>query len=232
MDSTEEIHNDPIRVLLVDAQVVVRAGLRLFLERRPEFEIAGETEDGETALELIQSGKPQIVISDISVPKINGFEISRQIHAHRWPVHTLIFTSSQDDIYIQTFLKSGANGYLLKTASEDEIIDALKDINNSKSYIDKNILHKVLSQASSPSLAMETLTEREIEIITLVAKGLTNKLIGYRLNISDRTVQGHIARIFEKMHATSRTDAVMRAIANGTIQSPETSGDEFYSYEI
>jgi DNA-binding NarL/FixJ family response regulator len=222
----------PIRLILVNPQPVVRAGLRLFLEHSTDFKIVAEAGDGEIALGLIQSLLPDVVILDINLPKINGMDIIRQIRANRWPVGTLIFTSSDDDAFINAFLKSGGNGYLLKIASAEEICTAVKEISDGKTYIDRLVLQKVITQAASPSPSIEQLSDREIEILSLVAKGLTNKVVALKLSISDRTVQGHIARIFEKLHAASRTDAVMRAIASGIIQSPETNREEYYSFEI
>ena len=221
-----------IRILLADSQAVLRAGLRLFLEQSSNYKVIAEAEDGESALALIQSMAPDVVILDIYLPKLGGLDIVRQIRANRWPVNSLIFTSSEDDASISAFLKSGANGYLLKLASSEEICLAVKEISGGKSFIDKALIQKVISQAASPLPVIEPLTDRETEILALVAKGLTNKVIAYKLSISDRTVQGHIARIFEKLHASSRTDAVMRAIANGIIQSPDINREEYDNYEI
>jgi DNA-binding NarL/FixJ family response regulator len=221
-----------IRVFLADPQPVLRAGLRLFLEQSPNIKVVGEAQDGETTLSLIQSTSPELVILDIYLPKLGGLDVVRQIRTNHWPVSTLVFTSNDDDVSINAFIKSGANGYLLKVASPDEIRQAVKDILDGKTVIDKAVLQKVMSQAAAPLPTLERLTDREIEILTLVAKGLTNKVIAFKLNISDRTVQGHIARIFEKMHASSRTDAVMRAIASGIIQSPDSNHEEFYTYDI
>ena len=222
----------PIRVILVNPQPVVCAGLRLFLQESPDFSILADAEDGEAALALIESLLPDVVVLDFNLPKLGGLDIVRQIRANRWPVGSLIFTSLDDDVFINAFLKSGANGYLLKTASPGDVCAAVRDISAGKSYIDRLVLQKVIAQAATPAPGIEQLTEREIEILTLVAKGLTNKVVAYKLNISDRTVQGHIARIFEKLHAASRTDAVMRAIAGGIIQPPESNREEYYSFDI
>jgi DNA-binding NarL/FixJ family response regulator len=232
MDKLNRNDHDPIRVMLIDAHAVIRAGLRLFLEQTHEMSVVAETDDGETALSLIQSVSPDVAILEINVPKLSGLEIARQVRFNHWPVNTLIFTSHEDESDINAFLKSGANGYLLKSASPEEIRNAVKEISDGKTFIDRLILQKVMALAAAPTPDMEQLTNREIEILTLVAKGLTNKVVAYKLSISDRTVQGHIARIFEKLHAASRTDAVMRAIATGIIQSPDVNREEFYTYDI
>jgi DNA-binding NarL/FixJ family response regulator len=232
MTEINPVSSTIIRVLLVDTQAVLRAGLRLFLEQSEDIRVIAETADGESALALIQSTSPNLVILDLCLPKMGGLDIVRQIRANHWPVYTLVFTLNEDDASISAALKSGANGYLLKYASPEEIRLAVKDIINGKTYLDKAVVQKVISQAASPLPVLEPLTDREIEILSFVAKGLTNKVIAFKLHISDRTVQGHIARIFEKLHASSRTDAVMRAIASGIIQSPDTNREEFYTYEI
>ncbi|MCE1255305.1 MAG: response regulator transcription factor [Anaerolineae bacterium] len=221
-----------IRVLIIDPQNVVRAGLRLFLEQQPDMEVVAETADGSEALSLIETFNPDVLICDIQTSEMSGFEITRRAQATQWKGNVLIFTSFEDDIYINAFLKSGASGYLLKTASDAEIVHAVRSVHQKKSVVDPAVLHKVVAQASIPVLPPERLSEREAEILTLVARGLTNKSIALDLNISDRTVQGHLARIFEKLHATSRTDAVMRGIAGGLIHPPQNTRGESDFYEI
>ncbi len=172
---------------------------------------------------MIQQQLPDVAVLDIQMPELSGIEVARQIRANRWPVGILILTSYDDDPYIAAVLKAGANGYVMKTASPDEIIEAVCDVFQGKSVLDATILPKVLAQISESRNVpvVEPLTDREIEILSEVAKGFTNKVIGVNMNISDRTVQGHIARIFEKLHANSRTEAVMRAISLGLLEAPE-----------
>lgn len=221
------VQNEPlkpkIRVVLADDHAVVRAGIRQFLEQAGDIQVVGEASNGEMAVELIELMTPDVVVLDIQMPKGTGIEVSREIRARRWPIGVLILTSYDDDPYISAVLKTGANGYVLKTASPVEIINAVRDVYQGKSVLDATILPKVLAKIINPNLIpiFETLTDREIEILTLVAKGLTNKVVGINLKISDRTVQGHIARIFGKLQANSRTEAVMRGISLGLIHLPE-----------
>jgi DNA-binding NarL/FixJ family response regulator len=212
-----------IRVILADDHAIVRAGIRQFLEQAGDIEVIGEASDGQMAIEMISEMIPDVVVLDIQMPKATGIEVSREIRTHRWPVGVLILTSYDDDPYISAVLKTGANGYVLKTAEPEEIIRAVHDVYQGKSVLDATILPKVLAQIAhpNPTPVFEQLTEREIEILSLVARGLTNKVVGINLNISDRTVQGHIARIFEKLSACSRTEAVMRGISLGLINLPE-----------
>lgn len=214
-----------IRVILADDHAVVRQGIRQFLESAPDIQVVAEAKDGEEAVALIQQHQPDVTVLDIQMPKLSGIEVARQIRAKRWPVGILILTSYDDDPFISAVLKAGANGYVLKTASPEEIIGAVRDVHQGKSVLDATILPKVLAQISQARTVppVEPLTDRELEILGEVARGLTNKVIGVNLNISDRTVQGHIARIFEKLQVNSRTEAVMRAISLGLLKTPEHS---------
>lgn len=223
-----------IRVLLADDHTVVRAGIRQFLEQAGDIQVIGEASDGAMAVEMIRKLTPDVAVLDIQMPKATGIEVSREIRAHRWPIGVLILTSYDDDPYISAVLKTGANGYVLKTASPDEIINAVRDVFQGKSVLDSEILPKVMAQIANPNPVAfyEPLTDREIEILSLVAKGLTNKVVGIKLKISDRTVQGHIARIFEKLQASSRTEAVMRGVSLGLIQLPEEMQASAITFDI
>ncbi len=212
-----------IRVILADDHAVVREGIRQFLVSAPDIQVVAEAKNGKEAIALIQLQQPDMAVLDIQMPELSGIEVARQIRANRWSVGILILTSYDDDPCIAAVLKAGANGYVMKTASPEEIITAVRDVFQGKSVLDAAILPKVLAQISESRNAtvIEPLTEREVEILAEVARGYTNKVIGVNMSISDRTVQGHIARIFEKLHANSRTEAVMRAISLGLIESPE-----------
>ncbi|PKN88103.1 MAG: DNA-binding response regulator [Chloroflexi bacterium HGW-Chloroflexi-8] len=234
MSNDNEQMKPMIRVVLADDHAVVRAGIRQFLEQAGDIDVIAEASDGAMAIEMIGRMAPDVAILDIQMPKATGIEVSREIRAHRWPIGVLILTSYDDDPYISAVLKTGANGYVLKTASPDEIINAVRDVYQGKSVLDAEILPKVLAKIANPTPApfYEPLTDREIEILSLVARGLTNKVVGIKLKISDRTVQGHIARIFEKLLADSRTEAVMRGISLGLIQLPEEIYDNDTNFEI
>ena len=230
----DEEKKPTIRVLLADDHAIVRAGIRQFLEQAGDIQVIGEASDGEMAVEMIERMAPDVAVLDIQMPKATGIEVSRRIRANRWPIGVLILTSYDDAPYISAVLKTGANGYVLKTASPDEIIHAVRDVYRGKSVLDAEILPKVMAQIANPNPApvYEPLTDREIEILSLVAEGLTNKVVGIKLKISDRTVQGHIARIFEKLQATSRTEAVMRGVSLGLIQLPEETHEHAITFEI
>lgn len=218
-----------IRVLLADDHAVVRAGIRQILEQAGDIQVIGEASDGEQAIKMVEQLIPDVAVLDIQMPKATGIEVTREIRARRLPIGVLILTSYDDDPYISAVLKTGANGYVLKTATPDEIINAIRDVHQGKSVLDSMILPKVFAQLSHQNqpLVFDSLSDRENEILLLVAKGLTNKAIGNNLKISDRTVQGHLARIFEKLQVFSRTEAVMKGISLGLIQLPEEPKEGF-----
>ena len=210
-------NSEKIRVMLADDHAVVRAGIRQFLERTDDIQVIAEADDGRQALQVIEQLHPDVAVLDIQMPHCSGIEVARQIRLNRLQVGVLILTAYEDDPYIDAVLKAGANGYVLKTAAPAEIVRAVREVYHGKSVLDDVILAKVMAHVSSASPAgmIAPLTDREMEILTLAAKGLTNRSIGAQLDISDRTVQGHIARIFEKLQASSRTEAVMRAVSLG-----------------
>jgi DNA-binding NarL/FixJ family response regulator len=210
---------DPIRVLLADDHAIVRAGIRQFLERAGDIQVIAEADDGDMAQDLIRQHQPDVAVLDIQMPKYSGIEVTRWVRANYPKVGVLILTAYNDDPYVLAVLQAGANGYVLKTASPAELIQAVRDVYNGKSVLDETITQKLLAQLSHPkdTLQVEQLTEREMEVLALAAKGYTNKAIGVQLGISDRTVQGHLAHIFNKLQASSRTEAVMRAVSLGWI---------------
>lgn len=217
----------PIRVILADDHVVVRAGIRQFLEQSPEIQIVAEASNGAEALELIEQINPDVAVLDIQMPKMSGIEVTRWIRKQNLPIGILVLTAYDDEPYVQAVLRAGANGYVLKTAEPQAIVEAVKDVFNGKSVLDSTLALKLLGKLSEQAseTANDPLTERELQIMALTAKGFTNKAIGFQLSISDRTVQNHLANIFQKLEVESRTAAVMKTIALGLIDpvNPEPS---------
>jgi len=212
--------NQPIRVILADDHAVVRQGIRQFLETGSNIAVVAEASDGMEAVQLIREHRPDVAVLDIQMPGQSGIEVTRTLRAERFPVGILILTAFDDEPYIRAVLQAGANGYVLKTADAQEIVEAVQAVNEGKSALDPTIARKLLSQLARPEAVMtsvEPLTERELEVLRLAAKGYTNKAIGAQLSISDRTVQGHLAKIYDKLHSASRTEAVMRGVTLGLI---------------
>jgi DNA-binding NarL/FixJ family response regulator len=206
-----------IRVVLADDHAVVRAGIREILEKSGAIRVIAEAQDGEEAQQLVGEHKPDVLVVDIQMPKLSGIEVTRWVRANHREVGVLVLTAYDDDPYVLAVLQAGANGYVLKTAAPDELIKAIQNVNQGKSVLDNKVAQKLLERISGERDApiVEDLTDRELEVLSLVAKGFTNKAIGVQLNISDRTVQGHLAHIFGKLQAASRTEAVMRAVSLG-----------------
>lgn len=207
--------DNTIRVMLADDHAVVRAGIRQFLEQADGIEVVAEADDGEAAITLIEQHHPDVAVLDIQMPRASGIDVTRWVRSHHRKVGVLILTAYDDDPYVMAVLQAGANGYVLKTASPMEIIRAVRDVHAGNSALDATIVQKMVAQISTgiKEQPIEKMTERELEVLTLVAKGYTNKAIGVQLGISDRTVQGHLAHIFAKLQAASRTEAVMRAVS-------------------
>lgn len=215
----------PIRVLLADDHAVVRQGIRQFLETSANILIVAEASDGLEAIQLIREHQPEVAVVDIQMPGQSGIEVTRAVRAERLPVGVLILTAFDDPPYIKAVLQAGANGYVLKTAEAHELVEAVQAVHEGQSVLGPGIARKLMEQLTTPraEALVEPLTERELEVLRLTAKGYTNKAIGAELSISDRTVQGHLAKIYDKLGAASRTEAVMRAVALGWI--PPAVGD-------
>jgi DNA-binding NarL/FixJ family response regulator len=205
-----------IRLVLADDHAVVRKGIREFLEQDPAIRVVAEAQDGAEAVALVAREHPEVAVLDIQMPRLNGLEATRQLK-HDFPnLGVLIVTAYDDDPYIFAALQAGANGYLLKTASSDEIIQAVHAIAEGESALSPAVAKKLVQRAAGSDKGrdetIEPLTERELEVLRLAGRGLGNKQIGAALAISDRTVQGHLANIYAKLHVSTRTEAVLFAV--------------------
>ena len=212
-------NNQLIHVLLADDHFVVRAGIRQFLEQAHDIQVVAEASNGQEACELLKQSNPDVAVLDIQMPMMSGIEVTRWIRSNRMPVGILVLTAYDDDPYVQAVLRAGANGYVLKTADPREIIQGIRDVFHGKSVLDAALARKLIAKLArqEETAPVESLTNRELQILTLAAKGYTNKAIAVQLGISDRTVQNHLANTFQKLNAESRTEAVMRAVSLGLI---------------
>jgi DNA-binding NarL/FixJ family response regulator len=208
-----------IRVLLADDHHIVRAGIRQLLESAQDIHVIAEAGEGEEAQSLIEKHRPDVAVLDIQMPKASGIEVTRWVRSHLPEVGVLILTAYDDEPYVMAVLQAGANGYVLKTAKTEELIQAVHDVYEGKSALDPAVTQKLMSNLFKrpDKTPVEPLTDRELDVLRLAAKGFTNKAIGVQLTISDRTVQGHLAHIFAKLQANSRTEAVMRGVSLGLI---------------
>jgi len=212
---------ETIRVLLADDHVLVRQGIRQFLEESGDIVVVAEAGDGAEALRLVQEFQPDVAVVDIRMPEITGVEATRRIKQHFPGVRVLVLTAYDDDPYVQALLKAGADGYVLKTARAAELVQAVRDVYHGLTALSPAIATKVVRQVThrppNASQGVEALTEREVEVLRLAAEGMTNREIGQALSISHRTVQGHLANVYGKLQVNSRTEAVTEALKRGWI---------------
>ncbi len=213
---------DTIRVVLADDHVLVREGIRQFLEETEDIQVIGEASNGAEVLQLIEETSPDVAVLDIQMPEVTGIEATRRIKQHFPDVQVLILTAHDDDPYIRALLRAGADGYVLKTATSEELVKAVRDVHHGLTALSPEVATAVVRQMSHevpPGAAdqVEPLTEREIDVLRLAAQGMTNREIGQELGISHRTVQGHLANVYEKLNVSSRTEAVTEAFKRGWI---------------
>lgn len=208
-----------IEVLLADDHTVVRKGIRAILETSDRIKVIGEASNGLEAIELIQSMLPDVLVLDIQMPVLNGIETTKQLRKDGFSAGILILSAYDDPPYVQALIAAGANGYVLKTADPSEIIEAVNDVYEGKRVIDHLLKENMLDSGRLPdhNSPQPPLSAREVEVLEHVALGLTNKAIAARLGISSRTVQNHMANIFEHLACESRTEAVMKAIQLGML---------------
>jgi DNA-binding NarL/FixJ family response regulator len=205
--------------VLADDHSVVRAGIRKILETAPDIKIVAEANDGKQAIEAIAAVRPDVAVLDMRMPKSSGIDATRWIRENAPKTAVLVLSAFDDDPYVLAVLQAGANGYVLKSADAEDIVLAVRNVHAGKSALDPEIAKKVLKSLSGAqgSEQLQPLSAREREVLDLVSQGNTNKAIGAALQISPRTVQGHLAKIFDKLGAESRTQAVMRAISLGLL---------------
>jgi DNA-binding NarL/FixJ family response regulator len=213
-----------IRVLLADDHAIVREGLRMVLAAHPNIEVLGEASDGREALDLTETLHPDIVVMDIAMPNLNGLEATRQIK-HRSPeVRVVILTMHENQEYFVQIVKAGATGCVLKRSAGTELVTAIEAAARGESYFSPAIATVVMEDyrrlLTQPASELSPLTEREREVLQLVAEGRTNREIADLLTVSIKTVQAHRSNIMEKLGAHDRTDLVKYAIRVGMI-SPE-----------
>lgn len=206
-----------IRVLIADDHPVVREGLRGLISFKPGFEVVGEAEDGFEAVLLAKTLQPDVILMDLEMPRQSGLEAIKAIRADNPQARILILTSFTEDAKIFASLEAGALGYLLKDSSPQELLRAIRDVHQGELSLHPTVARKMLQQhpptVSTP--ANNSLTERELEVLKLVAQGLDNKEIAARLVISEPTVRTHITNILTKLNLTSRTQAVLYALRQG-----------------
>jgi len=212
-----------IKLLVADDHALVREGTRRVLEQDPRMEVVGEAADGEEAVRLAALLKPDVAIMDVSMPKLDGIEATRKIKAQRPETAVLVLSAYDDDQFVFSLLEAGAAGYMLKSVQGRELIEAVHAVHAGESVLHPSVARKVLNRfvpASGKPAAkqpLEPLSDREMEVLRLAARGLSNQGIAKELVLSVRTVQGHLRHIFNKLEVSSRTEAVVHALKEGWI---------------
>ncbi|MFC1957618.1 response regulator [Chloroflexota bacterium] len=210
-----------ITVTIADDHVLFREGTRKIIEQEPDMEVVGEASDGREAIELVTKLQPHVALMDIAMPKVNGIEATKQIKACYPTTAVLILTAYDNDQYIMSLLEAGAAGYLLKNVSGSDLVNAIRAVHAGEAILHPIIARKVFARLSSPSEALgeavlpRNFSEREVEILKLAAKGMSNQEIAETLFLSRRTIQAHLVNIFRKMDVGSRTEAVLQALKRG-----------------
>ncbi len=214
---------DKIKVLIADDHSVVRKGTRQILEQEPDLEVVGEASDGVEAVRLTESCKPNVAILDVAMPNMDGIEATKKIKSLHPEVAILILSAYDDDQFVFGLLDAGAAGYLLKSVRSYELVDAVRAVYGGESVLHPTIARKVLNRFKPDTAGhdiqkqFEELSERELEILKLATQGLSNQDIADKLHLSLRTVQAHLAHIFNKLQVGSRTEAAIRALKAGWI---------------
>jgi DNA-binding NarL/FixJ family response regulator len=214
-----------IRVLLVDDQALVRGGFRMILEAHDDFEVVGEAEDGTSAVGVVRSVAPDVVLMDIRMPGVDGLEATRQIVAdRRIRTHVLVLTTFDRDEYVYAALRAGASGFLLKSAPPARLVEAVRLVAGGEALLAPAITRRLIEEyvrgprpGSQPD-ALAALTDREGEVLRLIAHGLSNAEIAAHLVVSDATVKTHVNRILSKLDLRDRVQAVVLAYETGLIR--------------
>jgi NarL family two-component system response regulator LiaR len=208
----------PIRVLIADDHAIVREGLRSLLDTEPGMELAGEAADGVEAVTHARALRPDVILLDLMMPRMDGIEAIREIKREQPDARILVLTSFAEDEKVFAAIKLGALGYLLKDSSPQELLQAIREVARGESSLHPAIARKVLRELSQPRDLPPTrdpLTARELDVLRLVAQGLSNQEIAERLALSERTARTHVSQILAKLHLANRTQAALYALREG-----------------
>ena len=209
-----------IKVIICDDQAIIRDGLEMLLKLEKDINVAGQAQDGTEAVTLVDKTRPDLVLMDLKMPGLNGIEATRQIRTRYPQVKVLVLTTYDDDEWVFDAIRAGASGYLLKDTPREEVIKAIKGTAAGKTFVDPSVagklLHQVAGKQGQPSsLLTNKLTEREVDVLRLIARGFNNADIAGRLHLSEGTVRNHVSAIFAKLEVADRTQAAVIAIQHG-----------------
>jgi two-component system, NarL family, response regulator LiaR len=213
-----------IRVLIVDDHQMVRQGLRTFLELQEDILVVGEASDGQAAVEMVGQLSPDVILMDLVMPRLDGIAATRQVKLAAPQVKVIALTSFTEDDKVFPAIQAGASSYLLKDVSPDELVEAVRAAYQGEARLHPQITRKLMEQvaqqpASSPAISVDDLTEREYDVVRLVARGRSNQEIAQELFISEKTVKTHISHILSKLSLQDRTQLAIYAIRKGLVES-------------
>ncbi|MBA3474206.1 MAG: response regulator transcription factor [Rubrobacter sp.] len=215
-----------IRVLITDDHGVVRQGLRMYLGLDPELEVVGEAANGEEALRMARELKPDVVLMDLLMPVMDGIEATKAIRAELPEVEVIALTSVLEDVSVSGAVRAGAIGYLLKNTEADDLGQAIKAAADGQVQLAPEAATRLMREVRAPE-SPEPLTERETEVLKLVARGKANKQISYALFIGEKTVKAHVSSILAKLGVQSRTQAALHAVRTGLVSLEELSEESW-----
>ena len=208
-------------MVVVDDHALLRDGTRRILEAHPDLQVVGEAASGEVALALVNQLHPDVVLMDISLPEMNGIEVARRLTQDHPDVRVLMVSAYDEDVYIRSALEAGAAGYLSKTAPGDELVQAVRAVAGGTNVLQSGLMARLLISSRRPERGVADLTERELEVLSLLAEGLHNRELAARMNIGTRTVDRLCDNIYAKLGVSSRTEAVVRAISTKLLIVPD-----------
>ena len=207
-----------IRLLIADDHGIVRKGIKALLATEKDMQVIGEAENGAEAVRKAGSLKPDVVLMDLVMPEMDGIEATRRITAEQPGTKILVLTSFAADDKVFPAVKAGALGYLLKDSTPDQLLEAIRQVHRGEPSLEPSIARKVLQELSRPGQGKQTtepLTERELEVLRLIAQGLSNKEIAAKIFVAEWTVRSHVSNILGKLHLASRTQAALYALRSG-----------------
>lgn len=214
MDNGQRRGGEKISVMLVDDHAIVRQGLRTYLELQPDIEVVGEAGDGKQAVAMVRDVLPDVILMDLVMPQSDGVEATREITSISPSTRVIVLTSFSEDEKVFASIKAGAQGYLMKDVLPQDLVNAIRTVYRGEAQLDPEIARKLMQEFTNPQPAApkHDLTERELEVLTLIAHGKSNKDISEELVLSEKTVKTHVSNILQKLHLSDRTQAAVYAL--------------------